>query len=223
MTKYVLLVGGGKVGYYLAATLKRKGYRVGMIESNPERASKIANELDISVIVGDATEPETLGEADASEARYIVALTGSDEVNLAVCQMAKAGFGVIEAIARVINPKNEAVLKRLGVDATISTTAIAAETIEKVLPANGMRLSPIFSQGDVEMAEVQLPEGSPVEGRPLSGISLPEDCLLIAVIRDGQVSFPRGRTVFSAGDRVFALTRRPAEEGLRAALLGGRQ
>lgn len=221
MTRYVLLVGAGKVGYYLAATLRNSGYRVGVIESDPARASKLASDLDITVVVGDATEPETLAEADASEARYVVALTGSDEVNLAVCQMAKRGFGVPEAIARVINPRNESVLKRLGVDATISTTALAAGTIEKALPANGMRLSPIFSQGDVELADVELPEGSPVLGRPLSELKLPEDCLLIAVIRAGMVSFPRGRTVFEKGDRVYALARCGAEGKLRAALLGG--
>jgi trk system potassium uptake protein TrkA len=221
MTRYVLLVGGGKVGYYLASTLKKSGYRVSMIEVDPGRAAKIANDLNITVVVGDATEPETLSDGDASEARYIVALTGSDEANLAICQMAKRGFGVPEAIARVINPKNEAILKRLGVDATISTTAIAAETIEKVLPANGMRMSPIFSQGDVEMAEVELAEGSPVEGKALSEVSLPEDCLLIAVIRGGMVTLPRGRTIFEKGDRVFALTRLSAEERLYEALLGG--
>jgi trk system potassium uptake protein TrkA len=221
MTRYVLLVGGGKVGYYLAETLQKSGYRVGMIEADPERAAKIAGDLDITVIVGDATEPETMREADAFEARYLVALTGSDEANLAACQMAKRGFGVPEAIARAINPKNEEIFKRLGIDATISTTAIAAETIEKVLPANGMRLSPIFSQGDVEMAEVELTEGAPVGGKALAEISLPEDCLLIAVIRGGVVSFPRGKTVFEKGDRVFALVRREAEAALRAALLGG--
>ena len=220
MTRYVLLVGGGKVGYYLAETLKRAGYRIGMIEADAERAAKIAGDLDITVVVGDATEPETLRDADTSEARYLVALTGSDEANLAVCQMAKRGFGVPETIARVINPKNEAIFRRLGVDATISTTAIAAATIEKVLPANGMRLSPIFSQGDVEMAEVELGEGSPAKGKALAEVSLPVDCLLIAVIRAGMVSFPRGRTVFEKGDRVFALTRRAAEGELRAALLG---
>jgi trk system potassium uptake protein len=221
MMRYVLLAGGGKVGYYLAATLKKSGYRVGLIEADPERAAKIANDLNITVVVGDATEPEALRDADASEARYVVALTGSDETNLAVCQMAKRGFGVPEVIARVINPKNEAVLKRLGVDATISTTAVAAATIEKVLPSNGMRLSPIFSQGDVEMAEIEIIEGAPVEGKVLAEVSLPEDCLLIAVIRGSMVAFPRGRTVFERGDRVFALTRRAAEGKLRAALLGG--
>jgi trk system potassium uptake protein TrkA len=220
MTNYVLLIGGGKVGYYLAGTLKKSGYHVGMVEADADRAAKVAGDLGITVVVGDATEPETLGDADAAEARYAVALTGSDETNLAVCQIAKRHFGVRETIARVINPKNEAVLRKLGVDATISTTAIAAETIEKVLPANGMRVSPIFSQGDVEMAEIEITSDSPVEGKSVAEVGLMEDCLLIAVIRDGAVSFPRGRTVLRAGDTVFALVRRPSEGALRTVLLG---
>jgi trk system potassium uptake protein TrkA len=162
-----------------------------------------------------------LRDASCADARHVVALTGSDEVNLAVCQMAKKAFGVPETIARVINPKNEAIMKRLGIDATISTTSMAAETIEKALPARGMRLSPIFSQGDVDLAEIELAPSSPVVGKTVAELVLPEDCLLIALIRGGLVHFPRGRSVFMDGDRVFALARKDAAESLRAALLGG--
>lgn len=223
MRNYVLLVGGGKVGYYLADALKKGGYQVGVVEADGRRAEKLAAELGVTVIKGDATDLETLEDADAREARYLVALTGSDETNLAACQMAKRAFAVPETIARVINPKNEKVYKLLGVDATISTTAMAAETIEKVLPAKGVRLSPIFSSGDVELAEAELESGSPAVGKAVVEVDLPVDCLLISILRDGTVSFPRGRTVFQAGDRVFALARRDAAEGLRAALLGGRR
>lgn len=221
MKNYVLIVGGGKLGFYLARTLLERGYRVGMVEADEAQAAKAAVELGITVISGDATEPETLGDADVGEARYLVALTGSDEANLAVCQMAKFAYRVPEVIARVANPRNEAIMKRLGVDATISTTALAAEMIEKALPANGMRLSPIFSQGDVELAELELEAGSAVLGKAVAEAPLPEDCLLIAVVRGGEVSFPRGKTVFREGDRVFALARKSAAGALKAALLGG--
>jgi trk system potassium uptake protein len=220
MNKYVLLVGGGKLGFYLARTLIESGYRVGMIEEDGAQAEKVAGELDITVVSGDATEPEILRDAGIEEAGYVVALTGSDEVNLAVCQMAKFAFHTPEVVARVINPRNEAIMKRLGVDATISTTALAAQTIEKVLPANGMRLSQIFNQGDVEMAEVELEGGGPAIGKSVAEVELPEDSLLIAIIRDGLVSFPRGRTVFTEGDRVFALARQSSAGALRLALLG---
>ena len=220
MKRYIVIAGGGKVGYYLARTLVASGYLVGVIETDAEQAATIASDLGITVILGDATELETLHDAEVEEARYLVALTGSDEANLAVCQMAKSRFGVRKTVARVVNPRNEALYKRLGVDATICTTAMAAETIEKALPAEGMRLSAIFSQGDVEMAEVELPATSPVIGKSLAELSLPADCLLIALIRAGAVSFPRGRTAFQSEDRVFALARLPAVEDLRKALLG---
>jgi len=218
---YVLIAGGGKVGYYLASTLKENGYAVGMIEADAARAESISDSLGITVIVGDATELETLEDAEAAEAGYFVALTGSDEANLAACQMAKRAFAVHEAVARVSNPGNEALFKLLGVDATICTTSVAAMTISQVLPANGMRFSSIFSQGDVEMAEIEINEGSHARGKALSEIALPEDCLLIAVIRGGKVYFPRGRTVLEQDDKVFALTRRTNGPELRTALIGG--
>jgi trk system potassium uptake protein TrkA len=221
MNKYVLLVGGGKLGFYLARTLLESGHRVGMIEADGAQAEKVSGELDITVVSGDGTEPETLRDAGIEEAGYLVALTGSDEVNLAVCQMAKFTFHTPEVVARVIDPRNEAIMRRLGVDATISTTALAAQTIEKVLPANGMRLSQIFSQGDLEMAEVELVAGSPVIGKPVCELELPEDSLLIAITRDGRVSLPRGRSVLAEGDRVFALARQGAAGELRLSLLGG--
>jgi trk system potassium uptake protein TrkA len=221
MMPYALIAGGGKVGYYLAATLKESRYAVGMIESDAGRAKTVSDSLGITVILGDATELETLEAAEASQAKYFVALTGSDEANLAACQMAKRAFGVQETVARVSNPGNEDIFRRLGVDATICTTSVAAMTIEKILPANGMRFSPIFSQGDVEMAEIEIEENSPARGKALSEIRLPEDCLLIAVIREDKVSFPRGRTVLERGDKVFSLTRRADGPALRSSLIGG--
>lgn len=218
---YVLVVGGGKIGYYLADALLRSGYRVGLVESDPARAAKVAQELGIAVINGDGTELEVLEDAEAAEATYLVAATGKDELNLAVCQMAKARFRVPFAVARVINPKNEGIFKRLGIDATISTTAIAAQTIENVLPSGGMRLFSLFAGGDVELAELELREGGPATGSSVMDLRLPEDCVLIALMREGSVSFPRGKTVLLAGDRVFALARRGSAEALRRSLLGG--
>lgn len=222
MRKYVLLVGGGKVGYYLARTLVESGYYVGLVEIDQAVADRAASDLGITVVCGDATEPDILLDADAAEASYVLALTGSDEINLAICQLAKASFGVAEVVARVINPKNEAIMKRLGIDATISTTALAAQTIEKVLPARGMRLSSIFSEGDLEMAELVLEANSPVVGLAVASVSLPEESLLIALQRADGTFIPRGKTVFLAGDRVFALARMASLPGLRLALLGGR-
>ncbi|HOX31269.1 MAG TPA: TrkA family potassium uptake protein [Spirochaetales bacterium] len=219
--RYVLVVGAGKVGFYLAEALLRSGYRVGLVEADPARAAKVAEALGTTVINGDGTELEVLEDAEAGEATYLVAATGRDEVNLALCQMAKHRFRVPFSVARVIDPKSEGIFKRLGVDATISATAIAAQTIENVLPSNGMRLFSLFAGGEVELAELELREASPATGSAVMGLRLPEDCVLIALIRGGSVSFPRGKTLLRAGDRVFALARRGSAEALKAALLGG--
>lgn len=218
---YVLIVGGGKIGYYLAKTLLRSGYRVGMVESDAARAARVAEDLGMTVLAGDGTDLEVLADADAAEATYLVAATGKDEVNLAVCQMAKSRFKVPFAVARVIDPKNEGIFKRLGIDSTISTTAIAAQTIENVLPSNGMRIFSLFAGGDVELTEVALREDAPVTGIAVAELRLPEECVLISIIRDGSVFFPRGKTVLRAGDRVFALARRESVDALKSVLIGG--
>jgi len=220
---YVLIIGAGKIGYHLAKALIQDGRRVGMIEADAGRAARVARELGITVICGDGTELETLADAEAGEATYVVAAMGRDELNLAACQMAKARFGASFAVARVIDPRNEAAFKRLGVDATISTTAIAAQTIENVLPSNGMRLSSIFAGGDIELAELLLEEGSPASGMAVADLRIPEDCVLIAVMSGESVSFPRGKTVLRSGDRVFALARKGSAEALKRSLLGGRR
>ncbi len=219
---YALIVGGGKIGYYLARTLKKSGYLIGVVEADAERSARIAEELGITVISGDGLDIDILGDANAEAAEYFVAATGRDELNLALCQLAKRHFDVRVTIARVINPANEALFKILGVDATISTTAMAAQMIEKVLPANGMRLFQIFGGGDVEVAEVELHRGGPVTGLAVSELKLPEECLLISIMRGGEILFPRGKTVLRDGDRVFALARLGSVEDLERALAGGR-
>jgi trk system potassium uptake protein TrkA len=219
---YALIVGGGKIGYYLARTLKKSGLLIGVVEVDANRSARIAEDLDITVISGDGMDIDMLGDANADSADYFVAATGRDEVNLCLCQLAKRRFGVAVTIARVINPANEALFKILGVDATISTTAMAARMIEKVLPAKGMRLFTIFSGGDVEVAEVVLREKGPVTGLTVAELRLPEECLLISIMRGGEILFPRGKTVLRVGDRVFALARLGSVESLERALTGGR-
>ena len=219
---YVLIVGAGKLGYHLAEALHRSGHRVGLVELDSERSARVSEGLGLTVIRGDGTDLEVLADAEAGEATYLVAATGRDEVNLALCQMAKARFKVPFAVARVIDPRNEEIFKRLGVDSTISTTSIAARTIENVLPSNGMKLFSIFAGGDVELAEVALRVGSPAAGRKVRDLDLPQDCVLIALGREGSVSLPRGNTRLEAGDLVFALAKRGHAGALERALLGGR-
>ena len=217
----VIIVGAGKVGFYLAKVLNASKYEVVLVERDEARGAIIAEKLEVKVYRGDGTDIWTLRDAGAVHAMYFVAATGSDADNLVACQVAKQHFRVRHTIARVIDPGNEDLFRMLGVDAVISTTALAAKTIGNVFPSNGLRLTSIFDRGDVEMAEVNLTEASPVVGQPVSELKLPEDCLLVAILRDDTVSLPRGRTVLKAEDRVFAVARRSAAPALRRALVGG--
>lgn len=217
---YILIVGGGKVGFYLAKTLRGDRHLVGMVERDAERSRVLAQDLGVTVICGDGTDMDILRDAGADEADYVAAVTGRDEENLVICQLAKKHFKAPLTIARVNDPKNQSIFKLLGVDATVSTTALAAQMIENALPLNGMRIFSVFQQGDVEIVEAELREGSPVSGQQVSQLRLPEECVLITVIHDGSISFPRGKTVLEAGDRVFALARRQSVQALKIVLLG---
>ena len=217
----VVIVGAGKVGFHLAKVLKVSHYDVALVERDETRAKAVAEKLDVCVIRGDGSDLGALRAAGTEHASYFVAASGSDADNLVSCQMAKGRFKVRHTVARAIDPANEALFRSLGIDAVISTTSLAATTIGNVFPSNGLRLTSIFDRGDVELAEVDLVERSPAVGQPVSEVKLPEDCLLVAIIRDDIVSLPRGRTVLRQGDRVFAMARRSAAPALRRALLGG--
>jgi len=218
---YILIVGGGKIGYYLAKTLLRSGNRIGLVERNEARCRAIAEELDVAVVQGEGTDIETLRDAGADEAQFLAALTGRDEENLVICQLAKSYFRTSRTIALVNNPKNQAIFKVLGVDATVSSTALAAQMVENVLPLGGMRTFSVFQEGEVEIPEVELRQELPVTGLTVAQLRLPEECVLIALVHDGRMTFPRGRTVLQAGDKVFALVQRKSLDAFRRTFLGG--
>ena len=217
----VIVIGAGKVGFHLAKALAGSKYEVVLVERDPARGQAVSESLSVQVFRGDGTDLSILREAGTEGAAYFVSATGSDADNLVACQIAKNQFHAKQTIARVIDPGNERLFREMGIDAVISTTALAAMTIRNVLPSNGLRLTSIFDRGDVELAEIELKERSPAVGRSISEMELPADCLLIAVLRDDTVSLPRGRTVLNVHDRVFALTRRNEAEALHRMLNGG--
>lgn len=214
----VIIVGAGKLGFHLAKVLFDAEYEVAIIEREVARATTVVEALPVQVYRGDGTDIGALKDAGTAGASYFVAATGNDADNLVACQVAKRHFQVPHTIARVIDPSNEILFKELDIDAVISTTAIAAQTIRNVLPSNGLRLTAIFGQGDMELAEINIQKDSPVIGIPVANLKLPENSLLIAILRGGAVSLPRGRTVLNEGDRIFALAKRDQAEELRASL-----
>jgi trk system potassium uptake protein TrkA len=217
---YVVIAGGGKVGYYLSKTLIPYKHKIAVIERQDELCRKIANELEIPVINGDGTLLSSLSEADTQNADIFIAVTGKDEDNLVACQLAKRKFGVKRTIARVNNPKNIKVFEHLGVDTAVSSTQIIADLIEQEVDFAGIKTLMKLKNDKIILSEVHISEDSPVCSKALKDIYLPAGCILVSVIRDEEVIIPNGFTVLHAHDYVIAVSSSETQYDLRKYLLG---
>jgi trk system potassium uptake protein TrkA len=216
---YVVVAGGGKVGYYLAKDLINEGHEVLIIERDRRKVERINEELGTVAVRGDACEASVLAETGTPRADVVVAVTGDDEDNLVVCQMAKTKFNVPRAIARINNPKNEHIFRLLGIDATVSSTQLIMSQIEHELPPHHALVHLLrLRHANVEAIEATIAAGSSLIGKPLRDLHLPPDCIISLVVRDGRVIIPTGQTAFAAGDEVVALTTLERDAVLRRAL-----
>jgi trk/ktr system potassium uptake protein len=219
-SRYILIAGGGKVGVNLARELYESGHEVAVIERDPPRAAALVNKLDCPVFIGDSSTHDVLDQAGAQRARVFVAATGSDQDNLIACQVAKKVFGVQKTIARASNPKNEDVMTRLGVDSTVSSTAIIQQVIERELPTVRIKTLLSLQAGAYQILEYPLDAGSPAVDKQVRDIKFPLDSNLIAILRGHTTVVPRGETELKEGDIVVALINTEQEGQLRTALLG---
>jgi len=217
---FVLVVGGGKVGYYLAKELLESGHEVVLMEKDRARASQIADEIGSIVFPNDGCEGKYLGEAGCSRADIVAAVTGDDEDNLVICQMAKHHFDVPRTIARVNNPKNEELFRHLGVDEIISPTRMILGSIEQDIPVHELLHLAALGDSDLEIIEAHLQDGSPAVGRTLADVEVPDGCSLFAVVRDGVATPLRADTVLAVGDKVIAIGKADCEAQLRDQLIG---
>lgn len=218
--QYAIVVGGGRVGYFLAKALLENRIEVTVIESNKEIFELVSLQVDCPVILGDGSSTAVLEMAGARRAGVFVAVTNHDHDNFIACQIAKQQFGVPKTIARVKNPKNEAVMQRLGVDITVSSTSIISTVIQSELPHQRIRQVLDLHGGQLELMEYGLESRSPVVGKRLREITFPADCNIVSIFRGAEAVLPRGETLFEANDQVLALVKRPTEPELRRLLLG---
>ena len=216
---FVLVIGGGKVGYYLTKELIDSGHEVVLMEKDKDRASQIADEIGSIVIAHDGCEGKYLAEAGANRADIVAAVTGDDEDNLVICQMAKHHFDVPKTIARVNNPKNEDLFRHLGVDEIISPTRMALGSIEQDIPVHEL-LHLAALDNELEIIEAQLQADSPAVGRTPADLVIPEGCSLFAVVRNGVATPLRTDTVLQEGDKVIAIGRADCERMLHDQLIG---
>src|SRR5919107_3980233 len=217
---FVLVVGGGKVGYYLTKELIESGHEVVLMEKERPRAAQITDELGSVVVPHDGCEGKYLGEAGSNRADIVAAVTGDDEDNLVICQMAKHHFDVPRTIARVNNPKNEALFKHLGVDELISPTRMILGSIEQDIPVHELLHLAALGEGELELIEAHLQSGSPAVGKATQDLQIPDGCSLFAYIRDGVASALRPDTILNEGDKVIAIGRTECEALLHGQLIG---
>ncbi len=203
---YIIIVGGGKVGYYLTRHLLASGHEVVVIEKNSKKVEMIINDLGGIAIQGDGSDAGPMLEAGMGRADIVVAATGDDEDNLIVCQMAKKKFGVKRTIARINNPKNEHIFAVLGIDTTVSYVDALVAQIEREIPAHSLIHLLTLRDVGATFIEKQVPPDSPIIGIPMNELHLPDQFLLALVIREGQALIPKGSTKLLAGDEIVAVT-----------------
>ena len=217
---YILIVGGGKIGFHLAKRLLEAGHTISLIEKDRLTCESIAKELDILVINGDGCESRFLEEAGIDRADVVVSVTGDDEDNFIVCQVAKERFGVRRTVARVNDPKNEKSFVELGVDVPVDSTMILARIIEEEVGFSDFVNLLSFKRGKLAIVRVDLPEDSPIIDKKVSEINLPADSVLVSLIRGDELILPKGDTTLKIGDDLIALTTIENEQTLLNLLLG---
>jgi len=216
---YVLIIGGGKVGYFLARHLIERDYEVTLVEKDPERAEWIEHQLGtVSVMVGDGDEMAFLATTGIERAGVLVACTGDDEDNLIACQLAKVKFGVARTIARVNNPVNVHVFTALGVDAPISATELLMGLIEAELGGSDMVKGVAVKSSGANLVDVALPDLSKLVGQRLGDVKLPDGTVVVCIVRNGEPVVPRPEETVQAHDELIVYSRTLDVEKVRLSL-----
>jgi trk system potassium uptake protein TrkA len=219
---YVVIVGGGRIGRYVARDLVRKGHEVTVIELQGGRVETLVAETGVLVIEGDAADLRYLEQAHTERADVFVATTHEDELNLVACQLARIEFETKRVISRVNDPKNVEIFQVLGIEA-VSSTRLISELIENEFSIGELIHLTSLRGGRANIVEVRIPEGdSTPRPRRLDEIPLPEDSIVVVVFRGDQTVIPRGGTEIMPGDEVIVLTGADSGDELMAALLGAR-
>lgn len=204
---YIIIAGGGKVGYYLAKELLADGHEILVLEKDPKNVMQIANELgEGAVMRGMADEAATMERAGGNRADLVIAVTGDDEDNLVICQMARLRFNVPRTIARVNNPQNEELFHRLGIDITVSSTKLILSLIEQELPSRPfIPLVNLRSIG-MEIVELNVLSNSPLLGKKIGDLNLPAGSTISLLIRSNQTLIPTLETIIETDDKLIGFT-----------------
>ncbi len=215
---YIIVVGGGKVGYYLTKTLLVEGHEVLLIERDRQKVEVFSERLGSVVLAGDGAEASTLSAAGAQRADVVIAVTGEDEDNLVVCQMSKVKFHVPRAIARVNNPRNELLFQRLGIDVTVSQTEHILKLIEQKIPEKSFVHLLNLRHDELTIVEAHVSGDSKVANKRVSEVEFPVHCVIAAIIRGPDPVMALPSTEILPGDELIIVTHAAEEEMLQAML-----
>ncbi|HEY2603111.1 MAG TPA: NAD-binding protein [Thermoleophilaceae bacterium] len=200
---YIVVVGAGKVGWNLARELIGKGNELTVIESEPSRFAMVEEELEHAVHYGDGSELWVLERAGVARADMVIAVTGDDEDNILICQVAREKYGVERVIARCNNPRNLQHFELLGIKPAVSATDLILRLIEHEVPRYGFLHLLDLPQERLEIIEIEVAEGSPAAGAMVKDLGLPDGSLAIAILRHGTGFVPLSDSVIEAGDEVL--------------------
>jgi len=217
---YIVVVGCGKVGYHLTRSLLAEGEEVLVIEKEQAKVDRITRELGATAIQGDGAEVATLQLAGVERANVVAAVTGHDEDNLIIAQVAKRRFQVPRTVARVNNPRNEFIFHQLGIDAAVSATNLILSVIQQEIPSHPFIHLLTLQEGGIEFVELQLDEGSFAVGKAMRDIVLPDDSAVPLLIRDSRPVVLHADTLLQENDRLIAVTTSSQEAALRGRILG---
>ncbi len=215
---FVLIAGGGRTGAQLASVLLAQNHQVRLIEHRSDVLARIHHELPTEVIYeGVPTEPAVLELAGIQQANALAAVTTSDADNLALCYLARHKYNVPRTIARVNNPRTAWLFDaKLGVDVAVNQASIMSSLIEEEISLGDMMTLLKLRRGEYSLVEEKIPEGAKAIGVAIKDLNLPDECVIAAIIRHGEMIVPRGITRFAAGDEVLAVVSRRAMDELAA-------
>lgn len=218
---YIVIAGAGRLGLILAEKIREDNHQVCLIDKNENLCNKLARELsNIMIICGDATYPEILREAKIEKADVCVSSTSTDEDNIIVCYLAKELFGVKRTVSRVNDPKHIPLYKYMEVDNPVDSTSIIARIIEEEASFTDVMSLLSIKKGRLSIVRVDIPEDSPVANKSLKDIRLPNNSVLVSILRGPDIIIPYGSTVLLPGDEVIAATLIDVEKDLIKTLIG---
>ena len=217
---YAVIVGGGKAGANVARALLRMGHEVSIVEHRPTRFATLEAEFEHMARYGDGTELFVLEAAGTARSDVCIAVTGDDEDNIIIGQLARDHFGVANVVARVNDPRNQEHFDLLGIAPTVCATESILALIEHEVPQHSLVHLFSLRRENLDILEIGVVEGSRADGATVGELSIPDGSLVISVLRNrvGRVAHPD--TLLAAGDQVVAIAEPGRESDLMEIFAG---